>query len=164
MKTATLCLLVKRNNAGAVNEILLAMKKRGFAEGKWNGVGGKVEDGESIEQAMVRETQEEIEVVVRDFHKVAELTFTFVDNPEWGQVVHTYFCEEWLGEPVETEEMRPQWFNVNGLPFEQMWWDDKYWLPMVIEGKQVKGDFKFKDSDTLLSQSLEESNFNDGDR
>ncbi|CAN0505072.1 unnamed protein product, partial [Ectocarpus sp. 12 AP-2014] len=32
-------------------EILLGMKKRGFGEGKWNGFGGKVESGESVEEA-----------------------------------------------------------------------------------------------------------------
>ncbi len=41
------------------NHILLAMKKRGFGEGKWNGAGGKVEEGETIVQAASRELQEE---------------------------------------------------------------------------------------------------------
>ena len=42
------------------NQVLLAMKKRGFGEGKWNGVGGKLDPGETVEQALVRECQEEI--------------------------------------------------------------------------------------------------------
>lgn len=41
------------------NQILLAMKKRGFGEGKWNGAGGKVEAGETIVQAASRELREE---------------------------------------------------------------------------------------------------------
>ncbi len=47
------------------NQILLAMKKRGFGEGKWNGAGGKVEEGETIVQAASRELREEtgIEIV-----------------------------------------------------------------------------------------------------
>ena len=36
------------------DEILLGMKKRGFGTGKWNGFGGKIEAGETIEQAAVR--------------------------------------------------------------------------------------------------------------
>ena len=52
----TLCLL-RRNE-----EILLAMKKRGFGEGKYNGVGGKIEGTETPEAAMLRETKEEIGV------------------------------------------------------------------------------------------------------
>ena len=46
-------------------QILLAMKKRGFGEGKWNGAGGKVETGETIIQAASRELGEEtgIEII-----------------------------------------------------------------------------------------------------
>lgn len=52
----TLLFLIKDDH------VLLAMKKRGFGAGNWNGVGGKIEAGESIEQALVRECQEEIGV------------------------------------------------------------------------------------------------------
>ncbi len=44
------------------DEILLVMKKRGFGSGRWNGVGGKFESGETAEQATIRECQEEIGV------------------------------------------------------------------------------------------------------
>lgn len=56
LRQATICLLIKDD------QVLLALKKRGFGEGKWNGVGGKVKDGETIEQTAIRETQEEIGV------------------------------------------------------------------------------------------------------
>ncbi len=45
------------------NQILLAMKKRGFGAGKFNGVGGKLEENETLEDAMLRETKEEIDVI-----------------------------------------------------------------------------------------------------
>ena len=60
----TLCLLRKNN------KILLAVKKRGFGEGKYNGVGGKIEKGETPDQAMVRETSEEISVIPTKYEKV----------------------------------------------------------------------------------------------
>ena len=66
MSTKVLSLLYLRRD----NEILLAMKKRGFGEGRWNGVGGKVEAGESIEQAMICEAQEEISVTLTTYEKV----------------------------------------------------------------------------------------------
>ena len=56
MKILETTLLLLRKD----NEILLAKKKRGFGEGKYNGVGGKLEDGETPEEAMIRETEEEI--------------------------------------------------------------------------------------------------------
>ena len=40
-------------------QLLLGRKKRGFGEGKWNGFGGKLEPGETVEEAAVRELQEE---------------------------------------------------------------------------------------------------------
>ena len=55
----TLCLLKKDNS------ILLAMKKRGFGSGKYNGIGGKIEKGETPDEAMIRETKEEIKVAFR---------------------------------------------------------------------------------------------------
>ncbi|HET6924778.1 MAG TPA: NUDIX domain-containing protein, partial [Candidatus Saccharimonadales bacterium] len=71
MKVCTLALLVRNDS------ILLAMKKRGFGQGLWNGAGGKVEAGETIEQAMIRECQEEISVTPTTFEKVAVHDFVF---------------------------------------------------------------------------------------
>ena len=73
MKLVTLCLLVKDD------KVLLAMKKRGFGMGKWNGVGGKVEDGETIEMAAARETGEEIGVAVETagMKNIGNITFFF---------------------------------------------------------------------------------------
>ena len=53
-KQLTLVAVLKENN------ILLGMKKRGFGEGRWNGFGGKVETGETIEEGAKRELKEEI--------------------------------------------------------------------------------------------------------
>jgi mutator protein MutT len=155
MKTATLCFLLKRNEYGDVEEVCLAKKKRGFAEGKWNGMGGKVEDGETIDEAMVREVNEEVGVVVRNFAKMAELTFSFNDKGEWDQIVHTFICEEWYGEPSESDEMSPQWFRITDIPYDQMWDDDKYWLPKVLEGSRIKATFTFDGEQTLLDQLVE---------
>src|SRR5688572_20732131 len=98
-KTCTL-LFLRRDG-----EILLALKKRGFGPGMWNGVGGKVDPGETVEQAMIRECQEEIEVTPTNYDKVAEFTFRMdVDTSEpWNLYIHTYIATEWEGEPVETE-------------------------------------------------------------
>ena len=53
------------------DKVLLAMKKRGFGAGKWNGVGGKVKDGETIKQAAIRE--QESGVTLQSLEKVAVL-------------------------------------------------------------------------------------------
>ena len=111
MRQATLCLLVKENQKD--KEILLAMKKRGFGKGRWNGVGGKVDSekgDKSIISAAIRETQEEIGVKIKKIEKVALLKFRFPYIPEnerkeWDQDVHVFLARTWEGEPIETEEM-----------------------------------------------------------
>ena len=123
------------------NSILLGMKKRGFGSGKINGYGGKVHGTESIEQAAVRELKEEanIHVNASDLEKVAEIDFFFSDVPiekDWNQTVQVYFLRKWTGEPKESEEMKPMWYDLGSLPLDKMWVSDSFWLPRVLEGKK----------------------------
>jgi len=168
MRNSTLLFLIKKStdkadNTGVakITDICLAMKKRGFGMGRWNGSGGKCNQDESIENATIRETYEEVGVKVSadnnyaDLHKVAELTFNFANKSEWDQLVHVYFAEKWQGEPVESEEMRPEWFSINNIPFKNMWPDDPLWLPKVIDGDFVKAMFRFGDGDVILEQKVD---------
>jgi len=137
-------------------QILLAMKKRGFGAGRYNGVGGKPEAGETIEQTAVRECQEEIGVTPRGLQHVASLTFniTYSDQHEVLKA-EAFTAREWEGEPIETEEMAPQWFSLAEIPYEQMWADDKYWLPEVLNGNFVTAEFTFDEDDNVLDKTLE---------
>ncbi len=139
MRQVTLCFLVKQD------EICIAMKKRGFGVGKWNGFGGKVGDGETIKQATIRELEEEAGVVAReqDLLAVARIKFWFNDKPKWNQEMHAFFIESWQGEPTESQEMKPSWFNKKDLPYDTMWVDDKYWLPQVLAGQKINAEFYF---------------------
>lgn len=159
LRDATLVFLIKRD-LDEISEICLGMKKKGFGKGRWNGIGGKVGDKmqESVEEAAVRETQEEIGVDVKDLEKVAELTFTFPHNSAWDQVVHVYLAESWQGDPQESDEMSPRWFLVQNIPFKDMWLDDIFWLPKVLEGAKVRAAFTFGEGDSILSQKVEEVN------
>ena len=139
MKQTTLSFLVREG------EVLLAMKKRGFGQGKWNGTGGKLKEGETIEEAAVREIKEEIcvDVVLKALAPVGTLKFHFKGNPDWDQTCSVFIIREWKGEPAESEEMRPQWYPIDKLPFEAMWVDDPLWLPQVLVGKIIEGEFLF---------------------
>lgn len=123
-------------------KVLLGMKKRGFATGVWNGFGGKVQEGESIEEATKREMKEESGINLIDLNKIGVLKFEFENNPEIIEV-HIFKSENFSGEPTESEEMNPRWFHVDEIPFEQMWPDDIFWMPMFLEGKKFKGKFLF---------------------
>ncbi|HEY4161171.1 MAG TPA: 8-oxo-dGTP diphosphatase [Candidatus Saccharimonadales bacterium] len=136
-------------------EILLAMKKRGFGIGKWNGAGGKVEPGETYERAAIRECEEEVGVTPRKLQKTGELHF--FDLPDVEHYCHIYTATEWDGDPHETEEMRPQWFKLTDIPYDQMWPDDKDWLPLLLAGKRFKGKV------VIEHDRVRESNFQEVD-
>jgi mutator protein MutT len=153
MRVQPCTLLFLRRN----DEILLAMKKRGLGQGRFNGVGGKIEPGETVEQAMVRECQEEVEVTPTQFTQVARLDFLMDSNSAepWRLDGHVFVATHWQGEPTETEEMAPQWFKLSDIPYDQMWEDDSLWLPQVLEGKLIQASFAFDSSETMVNSLVE---------
>lgn len=136
------------------NEICLAMKKRGFGQGKYNGIGGKVEAGETIPGAAIRELEEEVLVQARaaDLKSVGHLDFYFEDNPDWNQRMHIFFLEQWKGEPTETDEMAPHWYSLEHIPYDTMWVDDPLWLPKALHGESIAGAFYFTDGGATISK------------
>ena len=153
MRNSTLLFLIKKDK-DIVTDICLAMKKRGFGKGRYNGVGGKVEEGETIEQAVRREASEEIVVTVGDVKKCAELIFLFPYNQSFDQIVHVYLTENWQNEPIESEEMQPFWFSVKNIPYKDMWSDDIFWLLKVLSGEYVTGRFVFGEGDVVVQQDV----------
>jgi mutator protein MutT len=137
------------------DQVLLAMKKRGFGAGRWNGVGGKLDEGETVEQALVRECQEEIGVTPTSYTAVAELDF--IQDAEvdpWHMYVYAYIADDWEGEPTESEEMAPKWYTVGDIPYDEMWQDDVHWMPLVLAGKKVEGTFTFDVNDNLTAHDI----------
>ena len=151
LRPATICFVV------ADGAILLGRKKRGFGQGLWNVPGGKVEAGEGIEQAAIRETREEVGISPTALRKAAVLDFYFPEAParkEWSQRVHVFLVDDWEGEVIESDEMVPAWFSLNEIPYDQMWEDDVYWLPALLDGKFVTGDFLFDGDDTMKDHEV----------
>lgn len=130
------------------------MKKRGHGVGKWNGAGGKIIVPETPEQAIVRETEEEIGVLInpKDLQKVGILSFYNSDRVDLNQQCHVYISKAWNGEPQESEEMRPQWYAFADIPYNDMWIDDSLWLPLIIAGKTIKADFYFNNEGKVLER------------
>jgi len=140
-----LCYLI--NNQG---EVLLQFKRRGFGVGKWNGPGGKVETGEELEQAVIREVKEETGLEASDLKKMAELEFYFHDRQDWDNITHVYVAGSYAGEMQANNEGELKWFKINELPFERMWDDDPHWLPRVLAGEFMKMKFYFDSQGKLL--------------
>jgi len=133
------------------------MKKRGFGEGLWNGPGGKVRIGETIPIAVRREAMEELSVHITETEPVALLHFYFPEDlvkRDWNQDVHVFMVKSWLGDPQEGEEMKPEWFDKDALPFESMWAADKYWLPRALAGERIEGWFSFDDNNKVLDWEI----------
>ena len=132
--------------------VLLILKRRGLGAGLYNGVGGKVEEGETPLQAAVRECEEEIGVKPVRVKWVGLLEF-YNDGSLYG-FVHVFRAEDYEGELKESEEAKPMWFGINEVPYDKMWEDDKYWLPMILkENKKIYGKFYFVDDWKKLIRS-----------
>lgn len=139
-------------------EVLLIEKKRGVGEGLYNGPGGKLEGEETPLECAVRETEEEVEVSPEKIEKAGELEFIFGEEP--FMFVHVFKAENYSGKPVETEEARPEWFPVENLPLNEMWPDDRYWMPKMLEGEKFLGRFYFdEDGEEILQHEFSNLEF-----
>lgn len=148
MKQATLCFCIRDD------EVLLGLKKVRFGAGKWNGFGGKVDAGETVPEAAARELFEESGIATdpNALEEVAVLDFYFAEKEIFE--CHVFFAHTWENEPYESDEMRPQWFKQSEIPYDDMWDDDKHWLPRVLAGERFKGKVVF-DADGKKVETME---------
>jgi len=135
------------------DRLLLGRKKRGFGQGKWNGFGGKVEAGETIETAARREFNEETGAKVSELLAVGRLSFTFANGLRELEV-HVFSTDQIKGKIGETEEMAPKWFKLNAIPYDDMWADDEHWLPLFLAGRRFAGSFHYADEQVILHHSV----------
>jgi 8-oxo-dGTP diphosphatase len=137
------CYLLRIDNG--VEQVLLGRKKFGLGEGRLVGPGGKLEEGESPAEAIVREVFEEVGLVVNptDLELMGDLTYPFPYRTAWSQRSWVFVVRKWSGEPVESDELEPVWVEVDNIPLERMWDDAQYWLPATLGGAQVHATFSF---------------------
>ena len=108
LKKDNQALMVKRHNTD-------------WAQGFWNFPGGLVEKNETLLQAAIRETQEEVGVVVNpeDF-KLVHVLYVIKNDTNTKDIIGFYFmAESWCGEAVNAEPHRHSeigWFDINRLP------------------------------------------------
>ena len=139
------------------NKIMLALKKKGFGAGKYNGVGCKLESGETPEEAMIREAYEETGVKPLNYISMGENEYSEFINGESAKLkFYLYVAESWIGEPIETEEMKPYWFDIDKIPYDNMFIGDIYWLPLVLKNKKIHGYFEFDENWNLISHRITE--------
>ena len=142
---ASLCFIVKGE------QVLLIHKKTGLGAGMVSAPGGRLEPGETAEQAAVREVEEEVGLKPHDPVQYGELSFQFTD----GYTLHgsVFLCTSFSGTPVETEEADPFWCPVESIPYGNMWKDDPYWLPSLLQQRQIRGYLVYN-KDTLIGSRV----------
>jgi 8-oxo-dGTP diphosphatase len=145
---ATLVFVVKDSS------ILLIRKKRGLGAGKINAPGGRLEPGETPLDAAIRETREEVGLTPLDLRYAGVNLFQFVDG--YSIHVHVFKALDFEGEAIETEEAAPLWTRVDRIPYDEMWADDRLWIPLVLEDVPFSGRYVF-DGEVMLDYELERS-------
>ena len=133
--------------------ILLGLKKVGFGKDRWNGFGGKVKEGEKLEDGLIREFREECGITPTEYFKQGTIYFQFENDPEIFEV-NFFNISKYEGEPIETEEMKPQWFKIDNIPFDKMWPSDPLWFPLFLKGNKFEGNVFFKDQNTIIRHEL----------
>ncbi len=148
-------LVFPQNDRG---ELLFGLKKRGLGANKYNGFGGKIEDGETFRQCAIRELFEESSLLAKEsaLTPIAYLYFAFPYTPELSHGCYVYTLSEFEGIPLESEEMIPQWIDSSHLPYDQMWKGDCTWIPHILKGEFVLGRIEFaEDIDSVSALYLD---------
>lgn len=149
-----LCYVFRPGDRGQP-QVLLGHKKQGFGTGKIMGLGGHVEPGESDAAAVLREIQEEagITVVPDSMTWRAEIAFVYPTQPELDAHLTVFFGGQWRGQVHASEEITPEWFDMDRLPLGQMLDDEAYWLPRVLAGETLAGTITYDGPGTLVTQA-----------
>ncbi len=122
-----ICYLLKDDQ---VLMIFRNKKKVDINKGKWIGVGGHVEKGESIEQAIKREVWEESSLVVNKVNYAARVTFFFKEDVE---LMHVFTAKDFSGEvDYNCNEGTLKWIPINELYSLPLWEGDKLFLQPVL--------------------------------
>ena len=149
MILATLC-YVKQN--GKTLMVHRNKKPNDIHEGKWNGLGGKFEAGETPEMCIQREVQEEAGYIIQNPHMHGLLLFTNFKGNDWYVFVFT--ATEFEGELTETSpEGRLEWVDDDKLTKLNLWESDHIFLQWLQNGKFFSAKFDYE-GDVMLGYEV----------
>jgi 8-oxo-dGTP diphosphatase len=142
MKLATLCYVIDKKQ-DAVLMIHRVKKTNDYHQGKWNGLGGKFEFGESPEDCARREIREESGLVVQNLNLKGFITFPIFDGVEdW--YVFLFTMDEFTGELIDSAEGNLEWIPINELTNINLWDGDKLFIPWLFEDKFFSAKFMYE--------------------
>lgn len=105
--------------------------------GKWNGIGGKVEYGENIDEGMRREIKEETGLDVIDMKMRGTIVWRDFGPKKEDWLVFVFVVDEFSGFPFsENDEGRLSWVNIADIGNLPMWKGDALFLPLLFDGDE----------------------------
>lgn len=140
MKLATLCYVTKENKT----LMLYRNKKQNdYHEGKWNGLGGKFEIGETPEECAVREIKEEAGLTVKSLKLKGFITFPLFDGKEdW--YVFLFVIDKFDGDLIDSPEGKLEWIDNNKLLELNLWDGDIIFIPWLFQEKFFSAKFNYE--------------------
>lgn len=141
MKLATLCYVIDKKNQKTLM-ILRNKKPNDYHEGKWNGLGGKFEQGESPEECAVREIEEESGLKVKSIKMKGFITFPMFDGKDdW--YVFLFTADDYEGKLIDSPEGSLEWILNDKLSEINLWDGDKIFIPWLYEEKFFSAKFNY---------------------
>ncbi len=114
--------------------------------------------GEIPEKGAAREMREETGLRVSGLRFRGILNFYLGDSKTLDQTVFLFTCRRSTGRMRRSREGELRWFRTDALPYDEMWQDDRVWLPLMLEGKSFVGDFYFTDNyNQFISHEIREA-------
>ena len=150
MKLATLCYIKKDGKTLMLHR---TKKKNDIHEGKWVGVGGKIEKGESPEECAVREVFEETGLKAEELKLRGLLTFPDFNNSEdWYG--YLYVVEKFSGEIIESPEGDLKWVEDSKLFELDMWEGDELFMRWMMEDRMFYAKFVYDENEKMKDYSV----------
>ena len=141
MKLATLCYVRKNGETLMIHRV---KKENDYHQGKWNGIGGKFDQGETPEECVIREVEEETGLKIKSPRLHGLLTFPMFDGiDDW--YVFVYTVDEFEGKLIDSSEGNLAWIPNDELTNLNLWDGDKYFLPWLFENKFFSAKFIYED-------------------
>lgn len=147
MKLATLCYVIDKQQNSTLM-IHRVKKENDYHRGKWNGLGGKFEPGESPEECAIREIREESGLIVKNISLKGIITFPMFDEVEdW--YVFLFVADDYAGKLIDSAEGNLAWIPNENLMEINLWEGDKYFIPWLFEDKFFSAKFIYREGEYL---------------